>query len=265
MNKPSDVSVAIRSSGWIATETREIILAPLDGTSDATCRAGGIFPLPGQFAHISVPGVFLRRPVSIAGYDDGLLRLLVRRAGRGTDILCSLPEGSELKALLPLGTPFPTDEIAGISKNGGHVWMVSGGIGLAPLLFLAAWAAKSGIRMDSFAGFTDEENVFGTDGLKSCGECAISVGGFVTDLVKKKLEIQRPDLIVSCGPAPMLAVLQGICREHALAAYASFEARMGCGMGACLVCNQAFETDGGTMYRRVCADGPVFNLMEAKL
>jgi dihydroorotate dehydrogenase electron transfer subunit len=255
----------ICSSRWIANETREIILAPLDGASGVMRRAGGISPLPGQFAHISVPGVFLRRPVSIAGYGDGLLRLLVRRAGRGTDILCSLPAGSGLSALFPLGNPFPQDKIAGIARSGGRIWTVSGGIGLAPLLFLAARAAESGIRVDSFAGFTDEKNAFGTDELKSCGQCAVSIGGFVTDLVEKELEKSKPDMIASCGPAPMLAALQRICREHALAAYASFEERMGCGIGACLVCNCAFEADGGFAYRRVCADGPVFSLMEAKL
>jgi dihydroorotate dehydrogenase electron transfer subunit len=259
--KPLDIPMIIRSAKWIAKGTREIILTPAAKPDGAEM----ISPLPGQFAHISIPGVFLRRPVSIAGYDgeDHLLRLLVRRAGRGTDILSELPEGSELRALLPLGNPFPVGQISDAARGQG-VWLVSGGIGVAPLLFLARQAVKSGVRLDSFAGFTDKESAFGINELEACGECALSVGGFVTDLISDALKERRPDLIVACGPAPMLASLQKICGEHALAAYASFEERMGCGIGACLVCNCGFDTDGGFAYRRVCLDGPVFNLLEAK-
>jgi dihydroorotate dehydrogenase electron transfer subunit len=254
--------MTIRSTKWIAEGTREIILAPVAEPG----REDMISPLPGQFAHISVPGVFLRRPISIAGYnhENHLLRLIVRRAGRGTEILSKLPAGSGLRALLPLGNPFPMGEISGIARRGGRVWIVSGGIGIAPMLFLAEYAVKSGIHLDSFAGFIDEDSVFGISDLEACGECALSVGGFVTDSISSALRERRPELIAACGPMPMLASLQKICAEGALSAYASFEARMGCGIGACLVCNRGFEASGEFAYRRVCLDGPVFNLLEAK-
>ena len=270
--KPLDVRAAIHRTAWIARDIREITLefredprALLGEPAKPAEFFSPVSPLPGQFVHIAIPGVFLRRPISIAGHDGRLLRLIVRRAGRGTDMLCSLPAGSELRALLPLGNPFPLDEIKSISDrggDGGDVWIVSGGIGLAPLLFLSGWAKGSGIRLDSFAGFMDREKIFGVSELEACGVCELSIGGFVTDLITESLKKRKPGLMIACGPAPMLAALQKICGEHRIAAYASFEERMGCGIGACLVCNCGFHENGGFRYRRACIDGPVFSLSE---
>jgi dihydroorotate dehydrogenase electron transfer subunit len=268
--KPRDVPAAIHSTAWIASDIREITL---ELAKDAGNQGAGpishispILPAPGQFAHIALPGAFLRRPISIAGYEreDRLLRLIVRRAGRGTDILCSLPAGSKITALLPLGNPFPLDEIRSVAERGKNIWIASGGIGLAPLLFLARWAYESGIRLDSFAGFTDREKTFGVGELDACGDCEVSTGGFVTDLIEGALKKRKPELIIACGPAPMLAALQKICWEHDVAAYASFEERMGCGIGACLVCGRGFGEGSGFKYRRACIDGPVFDLSEAR-
>jgi dihydroorotate dehydrogenase electron transfer subunit len=268
--KPLDIGMAIHRTAWIARDIREITLElhedPRVLLTEPPKPAeffSPVSPLSGQFAHVAIPGTFLRRPISIAGYDGRLLRLIVRRAGRGTDILCSLPAGSELRALLPLGNPFPLDEIKSVANRGGDVWIVSGGIGLAPLLFLAGWAKESGIRLDSFAGFIDSEKVFGVSELEGCGVCKVSVGGFVTDLIAETLKKRKPDLMVACGPSPMLAALQKICGEHRIAAYASFEERMGCGIGACLVCSCGINESGAFRYRRACVDGPVFDLSEA--
>ena len=96
------------------------------------------------------------------------------------------------------------------------------------------------------------------------GEVSTDRGGFVTDLVKGALVSGRPDVIFSCGPTPMLVSLQKICREENLKAYASLEARMGCGVGACLVCNCLVNAER-TEYRRVCKDGPVFGIAEVVL
>jgi dihydroorotate dehydrogenase electron transfer subunit len=278
--KPGDIPAEIHSTEWIARDIREIRLK-LGKTSGyrGTAPISPILPFsptPGQFAHIALPGVFLRRPISIAGYErkNRLLRLIVQRAGRGTDILCSLPAGSELTALLPLGNPFPLDEIRRVAESGGrdgrgerdkNVWIVSGGIGIAPLLFLAGWAYESGIRLDSFAGFADREKMFAVSELEACGTCRLSTGGYVTDSIEDALKERKPELIIACGPAPMLAALQKICKKHDIAAYASFEERMGCGIGACLVCNCGFGEGSGFRYRRACIDGPVFDLSEAML
>jgi dihydroorotate dehydrogenase electron transfer subunit len=252
---PRERVAKIRSIKQITTGTREITLHGHDLK---------LSPLPGQFAHVSVPGSFLRRPISVAGFDEaaGLVRLILRRVGRGTKTLSELPAGSELNVLLPLGNPFPIDKISEAAGRGGGIWIAAGGIGLAPMLLLAQWGRDRGVIMDSFAGFTDDADVFGIDELESCGKCHLSVGGLVTDLIVKELNTKKPDLILACGPEPMLAALREICGKRYIKTFASLEEHMGCGIGACLVCNCGINSGDGFGYRRVCKDGPVFDLSE---
>ncbi|MDR1138067.1 MAG: hypothetical protein LBK91_07070, partial [Synergistaceae bacterium] len=129
----------------------------------------------------------------------------------------------------------------------------------APLLF----AAKRLPSARSFIGFRDEASSFGEEELRARGEVSRVVGGFVTDSVAPALETERPSAVLACGPARMLAALQKICAAKGIAAFASIEERMGCGVGACLSCNCRIRKPGEkTAYMRVCKDGPVFDLSE---
>lgn len=221
-----------------------------------------IEPQPGQFAHIEVQGVFLRRPISVAGYKDGLLRIIVQRVGSGSRILSEMKRGETTRILAPLGNPFP---FGPASEGGGKIWIVGGGIGVAPLLYLAenfsdAGAASGQIR--SFVGFRNDGLVFGTRELERFGKVELSVGGFVTDTLQTALEHERPSVIYACGPEGLLRSIQKICGERDLTAYVSLEEHMGCGIGACLVCSCKIRAQNGYEYKRVCYDGPVFNLSE---
>ncbi|MDR3321911.1 MAG: dihydroorotate dehydrogenase electron transfer subunit [Synergistaceae bacterium] len=224
------------------------------------CGLDFIHPLPGQFVHAAVPGSFLRRPVSVAGFseDGGKLRLIVRRVGEGSRTLAALPVGSVVKMLCPLGRPFPME----LAESAGSVWIVAGGIGLAPLLFAARYARERGVEIESFAGFRDEAQVFGVEELEECGGLKLSLGGLVTDALLEALERERPGMILACGPGAMLRALQRICAERGISAYVSLEEHMGCGVGACLVCSCGVNDESGFAYKRVCADGPTFNLSE---
>ena len=242
------------SARALAPDITEICFA-----ADAPLKA-----CPGQFAHFEIRGALLRRPISIAGFDGerGALRVIVQNVGKGSAALSSLTRGDEVRALLPLGEPFPMKRVMDIISGGGTAWLVSGGIGIAPILFCADIIKKSGLSVKSFAGFRDREHLFCTDELEECGAVSISAGGFVTDDLKLALETEIPDIILSCGPSPMLAVLQGICRAHNITAYVSLEEHMGCGIGACLVCSCKINRADGFSYKRVCSDGPVFELSE---
>jgi dihydroorotate dehydrogenase electron transfer subunit len=241
-------------------EARAVSVRRIAGdTADIWLRlpeeARGISPEPGQFAHISARGAFLRRPISIAGFDadENLLRIIVRVAGAGTAKIAGMAPGDSVKTLLPLGRPFPR------VAPGGRVWLVGGGVGAAPLMF----AAKRLPGVKSFVGFRDAASSFGVDELGESGEVSQVTGGFVTDHVARALENERPDAIFACGPPPMLAALRKICAAAETAAFASLEARMGCGVGACLVCAcRVRKRDGSPGSARVCRDGPVFSLPE---
>jgi dihydroorotate dehydrogenase electron transfer subunit len=219
-------------------------------------EARGISPEPGQFSHISVGGVFLRRPISIAGFDalENQVRIIVRVVGAGTEKIAGMTPGDTARILLPLGSPFPS-----VSPKGGGIWLVGGGVGTAPLMFAAGRLPVT----KSFIGFRDAASSFGEDELRESCEALRVIGGFVTDSVARALTEERPDAIFACGPAPMLSVLQKICGAADVTAFASLEAMMGCGVGACLVCSHAIKKRGEkARYRRVCRDGPVFDLSE---
>ena len=105
-----------------------------------------------------------------------------------------------------------------------------------------------------------------------CAVTAVSDDGtlgeraLVTKPLLAAIEEKRPDLIMACGPAPMLAAVQGIALERGIPCQLSLEERMGCGIGACLGCNvKAVRPDGSWHYRRVCKDGPVFDAKEVDL
>jgi dihydroorotate dehydrogenase electron transfer subunit len=220
--------------------------------------------LPGQFAHIAVPGAFLRRPISIAGCDARRVTLFVQDVGTGSAYLCSLTPGDKTRVLLPLGNPFPMAELLDIPRGGGKIWLVSGGIGAAPLLHAAGYIEKNALTADSFLGFRDEGRAFGVEDFRRCGRVELAIGGLVTDMVRNALSKSRPGAILACGPAPMLRALREICESHKIRAYASLEERMACGVGACLVCAAAIASAGSSevAFKRVCRDGPVFGLDE---
>ena len=249
-----DLFATVVSSRPVAAEIVEMELA----------MEGEIDPAPGQFAHIAVKGAFLRRPISVAGYDasHGVLRLAVQRVGRGTRTLTEMEEGERVKLLAPLGNPFPLEHS---TAENGRIWLVGGGIGVAPLLYLAKKLFETrnpSSTIRSFVGFRSDELVFGTDELERYGRIDLSVGGFVTDLLLEALENERPSVIYACGPEPLLRNLQKICNEKDLKVYASLEEHMGCGIGACLVCSCKVRTQSDYEYKRVCYDGPVFDLSE---
>ena len=122
---PRDYEARLVSSERLTDDAVEIRFELAGQTDELT-------PKPGQFAHLAAPGVFLRRPISIAGFDPAAnrVRFIVRIMGEGTRNLAVMRPGGTIKILLPLGNPFPID-------SSGDIWLVGGGLGIAPLLYLA--------------------------------------------------------------------------------------------------------------------------------
>ena len=213
--------------------------------------------VPGQFAHVAIEGSFLRRPISIAGANaaEKAIVLIVQKEGTGSTRLANSSRGSSVKLLSPLGRGFSW-------KDERLIWLVGGGVGVAPLLLLARRLREEGRTVESFVGFRDPVHVYGLHELGEHGSVHSVVGGLVTDTLVRCLEEGHPDLLMACGPVPMLRILQKICRERGIRAKVSLEEHMGCGIGACLTCNCKVKIEDGSVYRRVCVDGPVFDLNE---
>ena len=208
---------------------------------------------PGQFVNIELPGKYLRRPISVCDWRDGGLELLVKEAGAGTKELVRLPAGTRLDVLTGLGNGFD------LSQGEEPVVLVGGGIGAAPLYGLAKRMLERGRRPVLVLGFRSREDAFYREEFAALGlevhtateDGSLGVRGFVTDVLKNDLPDCR--YVMACGPTPMLKAL--CLLPQLTGGQFSFEARMGCGFGACVGCT--IQTKKGL--RRVCKDGPIFH------
>lgn len=206
---------------------------------------------PGQFVGIALPGRTLRRPFGVCSWTEGGILLIVKEAGAGTRDLVRMPPGTPLDLLTGLGNGFD------LSRIGERTILAGGGIGLAPLYGLAKALRERGIRPVVALGFRDAAGAFyledlaalGCDLMVSTEDGSLGIRGTVTDLIRERPE--RTD-VVCCGPLPMLRAVHGLAQIRT--GQYSFEARMGCGFGACMGCSM--PTVHGP--RRVCKDGPVF-------
>ena len=205
---------------------------------------------PGQFVNLDLPGHFLRRPISICNWTDEALMLLVKVVGEGTkDLVRSVP-GTELDVLSGLGNGFD------ISKGGKHPVLAGGGIGIAPLYGLAQRMLEAGMEPTIALGFRTAKDVYYLDEFVKLGcrlliateDGSMGTKGFVTDCIKA---VPECDYVFTCGPLPMLKAVHSL--PQLKDGQFSFEARMGCGFGACMGCTIP-TTDG---YKRVCKDGPI--------
>lgn len=212
----------------------------------------------GQFAHIAVTGKTLRRPISICDATENTLRIVFQVKGEGTEILSKTKVGEELDILAPLGHGFTIPK----SKR---IAFVGGGIGVPPMLY----SAKQADNAIAILGFRNKDSVILENDFKSvCEKVYVTtddgsygINGFTTDALKKI--INDIDLVCACGPMPMLKGIAQICKENNVPCQVSLEERMGCGIGACLVCAcKTYDEDGNIEHSHVCKKGPVYNAEE---
>ena len=217
----------------------------------------------GQFIHMLVPdgAHVLRRPISLMAMDAdaGTLTLAIQPKGRGTQMICALKPGDTVKCLGPLGTGFD-------SHGAKTVYFVGGGVGVAPVC--GAMDAYATETSHAFFGFRSAQHAYGMT-QAPCQVSAVSDDGslgekaLVTKPLLAAIAERKPDLIMACGPTPMLAAVQKIALEMDIPCQLSLEERMGCAIGACLGCNVKIVSDDGSWtYKRVCKDGPVFDAKE---
>lgn len=225
---------------------------------------------PGQFVMIRTSAgkdPLLRRPFSIHQADGrGHIQIYFKVVGRGTELLARVGVGEELSVFGPLGRSFTIYE-----KR--PVCLIGGGLGIAPLLFLAkeiSCRKKEGTKGDVIIlGGRSREEVeplvadfqqIGIRTLAATDDGSYGEKGFVTDVLRT-LTLTPNTQVYACGPEPMMAAINDYCLAHELGCQVSVESVMACGMGACLGCNRPV---GDGKYVHVCLDGPVFDAKELK-
>lgn len=230
-----------------------------------TLRAPDIASLaqPGQFIHIACgEGNLLRRPVSICDVQGEELKIVFQVKGEGTRWLSRRPEGHSLDVLGPLGHGFD------LTALGARPVMIGGGIGVPPMLYAMKKAAAAGAEPTAILGFRTRDAVILEQDFEQTGlthictdDGSYGVPGLVSDELSMHLDSFTG--VCACGPKPMLRAIAALAAEAGLPCQVSMEERMGCGIGACLVCACALkDADGETHYGHVCKDGPVFDAKE---
>ena len=218
------------------------------------CLSGDVSDItaPGQFINIALEGRYLRRPISVHDVDGDTVTIIYKVVGQGTEEMTRLPIGAQLDVLTGLGNGFDT------SKSGDSPLLLGGGAGVAPLYLLAKCLRAEGKHVTAVLGFGSSGEVFGADELLALGcdvrittnDGSAGVRGFVTDALPEAYTYTYV-----CGPEPMM---RAVYKKAKTSGQYSFEARMGCGFGACLGCSCKTVTG----YKRICKDGPVLEKEE---
>ena len=219
----------------------------------------------------------LPRPISICEYDrdEGMLRLVYRVTGpgTGTEEISHLTPGDEVYIIGILGNGYDTRMIA---DNFSHPVIMGGGIGIPPMLGLAKEldeAYQGRAQITSILGYRDSDlflDKFFRDVSKvyiATEDGSVGTKGNVLDVMRDSASAQGEgriecDVILACGPMPMLRAIAAYAREKGIKAYVSLEERMACGIGACLGCiTRTHDIDSHTHVHnaRICTDGPVFD------
>ena len=202
----------------------------------------------GQFVNIKLDGQYLRRPISICDYDDGILTIIYKVVGTGTEQMSAMKASDKLNILVGLGNGYDT------ALSGDDPVLVGGGVGVPPLYKLCKALKAEGKRVSVILGFNTASEIFYKEEFEKIADKVIittvdgscGVKGFVTNALDESYTY-----VYSCGPFPMLKALAAATE---CSGQYSLEERMGCGFGACMGCS--CKTMLGN--KRICKDGPVF-------
>ncbi len=235
------------------------------------CQGELLKAVPGQFVMVQVgtqDTPLLRRPFSICGLMgvhgriEGI-ELLVKVVGPGTRRLTGMEAGQSVNLLGPLGHGFR------VGANDKRIFLSAGGIGVAPIRFLARDLIAKGVSPDYCRVFLGGRSRPDLLCRKDFQDLGISVtvttddGSdgdqcLVTDPLEAAILDGRPDIVCACGPHGMLACIAGIVERHQVRCQLSIETMMACGMGVCLGCAVESRKQQDS-YLHACVHGPVFD------
>ncbi len=219
---------------------------------------------PGQFVTVLCgEGFTLRRPISICDVTGEMLRLVFEIRGDGTRWLSKCAPGDTLDILGPLGNGlFPVDD------SEEPVLLVGGGIGAPPMLY----AAHNVKKAHAVLGFQSASKAILYDEFCDCCELvqvatddgSLGAHGTVAGPISMMLEKYSYSKVFACGPRPMLKAVAELAAKKNIPCFVSMEERMGCGVGACLVCacKTHDKESGEEHFSHVCSNGPVFSADE---
>jgi dihydroorotate dehydrogenase electron transfer subunit len=247
---------------WVNAEYKHLVV-------DASPKSLAV--KPGQFFNLLCPSpddgeLWLRRPQSVYRIDRerGRIEFLYKCVGRGTKGLATLKRGDELNMVGPLGVGFTVD------ASWKHIVVLGRGVGLATLAPISQLAAENGIGVTAILSARSPEFVMAGDlfartgrviaALDSDGSSAVEN---VEAILRRLIADGKADAFFTCGSNRLFQLMKRLGKAHGIPGQIAMEQIMACGLGPCYVCVRTFEVDGKQELRRVCIEGPVFDLQEA--
>jgi dihydroorotate dehydrogenase electron transfer subunit len=260
---PAEESLCpVVSHDWVNAEYKHLIV-------DASPKA--LTVKPGQFFNLLCPSpdegeLWLRRPQSVYRIDQAERRIefLYKCVGRGTNGLAKLKRGDDLNMVGPLGVGFSVD------PRWKHVVVLGRGVGLATLAPISQLAGESGIGVTAILSARSSEFVMAGDLFAKVGDVVSvldtddsSAVENVEAILARLIAQRKADAFYTCGSNRLFQLMKRVGKAAGIPGQVAMEQVMACGLGPCYVCVRTFEVDGKKELRRVCIEGPVFDLQEA--
>jgi dihydroorotate dehydrogenase electron transfer subunit len=226
---------------------------------------------PGQFFNLLCPSpddgeLWLRRPQSVYRIDREYDRIefLYKCVGRGTNGLATLAPGDKLNMVGPLGVGFTID------PTWKHIVVLGRGVGIATLGPISQLAGENGVGVTAILSARSADFIMAAPLFEQVGQVVGVLDSDGTSAVEnvelilhKLIAERRADAFYTCGSNRLFQLMKRVAKEHHIPGQVAMEQVMACGLGPCYVCVRTFEVDGKKELRRVCIDGPVFDLQEA--
>jgi dihydroorotate dehydrogenase electron transfer subunit len=259
---PAEESVGkVVSNVWINEEYKHLII---------TASPKALAVKPGQFFNILCPSpddgdLWLRRPQSIYRIDRAGKRLefLYKCVGRGTRGMATFEPGEDCNIVGPLGVGFS------FKPEWKNIVVLGRGVGLATMGPISQLAADNGVKVTAILSARSPELVMADDLFSQVGDVirvldtdGTSAVENVQDILERLIAQKRADAFFTCGSNRLMHLMKELGRKHNIPGEVAMEQIMACGIGPCYVCVRTFEVNGHKELRRVCIEGPVFDLQE---
>ncbi len=247
---------------WVNDEYKHLVV---------TASPKALAVRPGQFFNLLCPSpdageLWLRRPQSVYRIDGarGRIEFLYKCVGRGTKGLATLKKGDMLNVVGPLGIGFRLD------PSWRNIVVLGRGVGLATLAPISQLAAGYGVGVTAILSARNRDLVMGDDLFAKVGTVVPVLDADrssdienVERILQGLIAAKCADAFFTCGSNRLMQLMKRLARQHRIPGQVAMEQVMACGLGPCYVCVRTFEVNGHKELRRVCIEGPVFDLQEA--
>lgn len=249
------------SNEWVNPEYKHLIV---------TASPKALKARPGQFFNILCPSpddgdLWLRRPQSVYRIDreGGRLEFLYKCVGRGTRGMATFIPGQACNLVGPLGVGFS------LPPGAKNIVVLGRGVGLATMGPISQMAAENGVGVTAILSARSPDLVMTDDLFGKCGDVVkvLDSDGSsdianVRSLLERLIAAKKADAFYTCGSNRLLFLMKELGAKHGIPGQVAMEQIMACGLGPCYVCVRTFEVNGHKELRRVCIEGPVFDLQE---